>query len=699
MPAPLELARRIRNRLRSKATRLRYRRGWQTLPIRSAAMRADFRHPIDSANKATLLELYRSQFADAAAAEVTAAQKLLDHEFHLLGHATRHGDRISWSLDPVSGKEWSRAFSLDVPYRGDARLGDIKLPWELNKHQYFFTLGKATWLTGDERYAREIVRQIDHWIATNPCHSGIHWISALESGTRVVSWILAYPFFAEYCEPAFLQRMLRSMAQHLLFVEHNLSLDRFPNTHLAGEAAILAIGALFVDCRHSQRWLELGLHHLETQMQQQVRTDAVHAEQSVAYHRFFLDQYYLADAMLRINGRSFSRATLHRMERMTQFLMDMLQPDGSVPNFGDCDDARGIWCRDDCPGDYRSLLALGALNFGREDFKFVAGAATEELIWLRGTQALQEFAALPSRKPDHDSIAYADAGYYVMRSGWERDASMLVFDCGPLGHGPAGHGHADALSFQLCAQGSRLCVDSGTYSYNLDYELRNRFRSTGAHNTVEIDGQDQSTIRDRMSWTTAAQARCHRWLSTEWFDLVDGEHDGYSRLEEPVTHRRVVIFLRPGVWVICDQVHGAGEHTLAFPLHLHPNCRVEQSADVVHMHTPLNGYFKLETTASVGIEQAWYSETYATKVMAPCVRLRAAIQDHGVIITRITTGEAAVSASLESGTLSIQLARPGQPPESFAYRLDGSEDEQAANELEYHRGTTVHSYKTTKTTS
>jgi hypothetical protein len=212
MLAPTELARRVRNRLRSKATRLRHRRGWQTLPIGPVRIAPAFRHPIDVAAKASLLYCYRGRFATAAQEELDAAEVLMRHEFSLLGHATRHDGAIRWSLDPVSGSEWPRTFSADIPYRGAQRLGDIKLPWELAKHQYFFTLGKAAWLTGERRFAREIVAQIDHWITENPCHTGIHWISALESGTRALSWILSYPFFAEHCDAAFLQRMVRSIA-------------------------------------------------------------------------------------------------------------------------------------------------------------------------------------------------------------------------------------------------------------------------------------------------------------------------------------------------------------------------------------------------------------------------------------------------------------------------------------------------------
>jgi uncharacterized heparinase superfamily protein len=588
-PVTASLISRALRRLRAVDTRLRYRLGRPTLRVGSAEISTTFRHPISVTAKPELLERYRAHFATALAPELSEAKRLLQHRFTLLGHTMRHGSEIAWSRDPVSGRDWSRAFSPEIPYRGEHRLGDIKLPWELNKHQYFFTLGKAAWLTGDERFAVEIVRQIDHWIGDNPCHCGIHWISALETGTRAVSWILTYPFFAELCTGRVRERLVRSIAEHMLFVEQNLSTIRFANTHLVGEAAALVLGGLFLDTPHSSRWVRRGLGHLEVEIERQVRNDGVHAEQSIAYHRFFLDHYYLVDAVLGANGHSFGSDTLAAMEKMTAFLLDVVFPDGSAPAFGDGDDARGIWCRADCPGDYRSLLALGALRFRRGDFKYVADGPAEELLWLHGKLGLDRFLALPSAPPAHTSSAYTDAGYYIMRTGWEASDPVLVFDCGPLGHGPAGHGHADALSIQLYSGGFPFLVDSGTYSYNLDYGLRNAFRSTAAHNTVVVDQSDQSIPEDRMSWRTAANAYCRRSVATRWFDLVDGVHDGYRRLPDPVTHRRVVVFLKPDVWVVYDELAATEGHTADWMWHMAPECDVASSLDGTFVLTAPNG--------------------------------------------------------------------------------------------------------------
>jgi hypothetical protein len=687
MRAPSDLTNRIRRRLQALRKRTRHRLGWPTSAQTPAKLCKAFSHPIDSRTRSQLLSRYRELFPEAVRTELSEARRLAAHNFRLLGHEMAHGDTIAWSRDPVSGRDWSRGFSPDIQYRGDERLGDIKLPWELNKHQYFFTLGKAAWLTGDSSTAAEIVRQIDSWIEDNPCDHGIHWISALESGTRAISWIMSFPFYAEACDESFLRRMTLSLAQHLRFVDEHLSTGRYTNTHLVGEATALVAGGLFLDCRYSDKWLSTGLSILELEMQRQVTPDGVHAERSVAYHRFFLDHYYLASSLLAANGRSLSSETHLQMERMTGFLQDAVVHGQTSPSFGDCDDARGLWMRADCPTEYRSLLALGAEMFGRPDFKMVAGGPTEELLWLKGDRGIANFSQLHEALPDHTSTCYPVAGYFVMRGGWEAADPVLLFDCGPLGHGPAGHGHADALSVQLWAHGFPFLVDAGTFSYNLDYRWRDAFRSTAAHNTIEIDHQNQSIPQDRMSWKTKAVARSNRWVTNKYFDLVDGEHDGYQRLPDPVSHRRIVVYFKPDMWVVCDCLSGMVPHHFSHSLHVRPDC-------TVRIHNGTNGaileapncsrlhVFCMDAstgapvspevvTASEVESAAWFSPEYGRRIESRMLAIRREFVGRYALITAFTTTDRrALSCSEQNGVIRLELRSSCNDVETLYFNVE-----------------------------
>lgn len=689
MALPADLFARVLRRLQTLKARARHRLG---LPAEAVLGKVEisphFRHPIDASQRAILTARYWDLFPDIARTELDEARRLAAHHFTFLGYKIDHGERIAWFLDPVSGRDWPRIFSPDIPYRGSERLGDIKLPWELNKHQYFFTLGKATWLEDNPAFAIEIVRQIDHWIQDNPQDCGINWISALEVGTRAVSWIMAFPFYVDQCDVDFRCRLAKSLAQHMLFVEQHLSVGRFANTHLIGEAAALVAGGLFLDSQHSLRWLNRGLALLEQEIGRQVTFDGVHTERSIAYHRFFLDHYYLVSSLLSANDQPLSVGVLTEMERLTTFLMDILFPNGTAPAFGDCDDARGFFFHTNCLSDYRSHLALGAVFFERGDFKAAAGSLSEEVLWLLGIEGATKFQVLMPQQPDHNSVAYPDAGYYAMRGGWGFYDPLLVFDCGALGFGPAGHGHADALSFQLYVGGYSFLVDSGTYSYNLDYQWRDAFRSTRAHNTVVVDGQDQSVPHDRMSWRSMATTRCHRWLSTKWFDIVDGEHDGYQRLSNPVLCRRVIFFLKPDTWLIWDQLRGDGRHGLEMFMHLKPDCSVEMKkigAKITFLSPEgvrLNAWIQTGDNKAIlpevliGSEKeraAWFSPCYGIRVPAKALRIQHEFTDQIDLVTCLSTSNVPSPILLEQHkSIQVVVRREEWIKEIFFYRFNES---------------------------
>lgn len=674
------LSMRLRRRLRRVEARLRYRLGLPFPGPSDAALSGRFRHPIDAAQMTRIVERYRTDFPSAANAVLADADRLLRHHFNLLGHESVHGERIAWSRDPVSGRDWPRGFSPDIAYRGPSRLGDIKLPWELNKHQYFFTLGKAAWLSGERRYSAEIVRQIDHWIDDNPFLSGINWISALEVGARAISWILAFPFYAEQADDRWLARLAGSIARHMQFIEEHLSISRYTNTHLVGEAAALVIGGLFLRSKHSDRWIQTGLTILDREAFAQVTSDGMHVERSFAYHRFFLDNYYLVSAFLRSNGRDLAPATRAQMVKTTEFLMRTLLPDGTAPAFSDGDDARALWFREDAPSDYRNLLAIGAVLFARGDFKAAAHGPAEDLLWLMGPGALDTFAAMEAGGVPDESVAYPDAGYFVLRGGAQ--SSAMVFDCSPVGHGPSGHGHADALSYQLYAGGYQFLVDPGTYSYNIDYEWRESFRSTRSHNTLVVDGENQSVPLDRMSWKTMAAARLRAWRTSQWFDIVDGEHDGYHRLPDPVTHRRVILFIKPATWLVVDIVDARRPHVLEVLYHVRPDCGVHLLDDGKEalLRSPGGADLHLEVLAGAGAfelvqgddveRNAWFSPRYGVRQPTTAVRQRWTSMSRARVVNALWAGTDRPVVTDIGGGVQASVVRQGTE-ERMWYGLDG----------------------------
>src|SRR5690606_41260879 len=43
--------------------------------------------------------------------------------------------------------------------------------------------------TGDDRYATRVARHLRSWWAANPPLRGVHWVSGIELGIRLLSWV------------------------------------------------------------------------------------------------------------------------------------------------------------------------------------------------------------------------------------------------------------------------------------------------------------------------------------------------------------------------------------------------------------------------------------------------------------------------------------------------------------------------------
>ena len=158
-----------------------------------------------------------------------------------------------------------------------------------------------------------------------------------------------------------------------------------------------------------------------------------------------------------------------------------------------------------------------------------------------------------------------ESGYVVLRHAGDQ----LVVDAGPVAprHLPP-HAHADVLSFVLWADGRPLVVDPGSFTYT--GPLRDTFRGTAAHNTVEVDGTDQCELWG--DFRAAFLPRVARLDISAHADLtiVAARHDGYRRLSDPVVHERWFCWIPRDGLVVVDVLHARRAHRAISRLHLAP---------------------------------------------------------------------------------------------------------------------------------
>jgi len=563
----------ITDRLRQHATAridwVRYKLGSDFSPEIGAASQAQPEFFFSPEQIPGLCSKLRELFPETADQIIARAERICQHRFDLLGYeAVDYGAPIDWHCDRVHGKRGPRKAWFRLKYLDFDEVGDSKITWELNRHQHLVTLAKAFRLSGDPKFASELFAQWHHWHVENPYPIGMNWASSLEVAFRSLSWLWTYFLIADSpaTPPTFRQSWLRALAASGRHIERYLSTYFSPNTHLLGEAvALFFIGTLCPEIPTSRRWQQRGWNMVLQEAARQVRSDGLHFEQSAYYHVYAVDLLLHSAILASINHlevpKEFDRIIEHMLDALA-----ILARGGIVPGFGDDDGGRLFDPTRNRLINMTDPLATGAVLFGRGDYKTLAAGPREETLWLLGEAGIQEFERIPARPVPDCSAAFRASGFYVM-SG-ENRKWQAVIDAGPQGAHTAGHGHADALSMTLAASGRELLSDAGTFEYvgpDLDRDL---FRGTSAHNTLMIASKYQAQPRGPFGWESLPVVQAEGWITGRTFDLFVGSHDGYSRLPNPVIHRRYVFALKSGLILVRDLVLGFGEYSLDLFWHL-----------------------------------------------------------------------------------------------------------------------------------
>lgn len=578
-----------------------------------------------SADLPVLSEIIQQRLPDSARETIASADRIFTHQFDLLGYKNiDFGRHIDWHLDPVHNKRAPNKLWYEVPYLDFDTVGDVKITWELNRHQHFVTLGKAYQLTHDEKYAREFVAQFYDWRAQNPYPVGVNWASSLEVAFRSLSWLWARELFAGSISlpENFQDDLVAALERNACFIERNLSFYFSPNTHLLGEGvALFFIGTLCPTLRGALRWRERGWGIVLEAARHQVRPDGGYFEQSTYYHVYALDFLLHARVLASRNKLLIPADFDVTIVSMLEYLA-ALGTAGPVPGFGDDDGGRLFDPSRNRTEHLVDPLSTGAVLYGRADLKAVAGSMREETLWLLGPGSAGDFDRLPRVPAACVSHAFPGTGTYILAS----DGLRLAVDAGPLGSASGGHGHADILSVCVAADGSDWIVDQGTFTYTGSREGRDQFRGTRAHNTLSVDGLDQAEKMDPFAWGRFPQVSVERWLMGETFDLLEVSHDGYRRLASPVRHWRLIFFVKDRFWLVVDAAEGRGHHQLEIQWHgSAAGFEIDDSHRALAMGN--GGGFAivpaLNPEWSVRLADASWSPNYGAKELRPALQCHA----------------------------------------------------------------------------
>jgi hypothetical protein len=494
--------------------------------------------------------------------------------------------------------------------------------WWIAWSKFYFglDLAYAFSATGDRRYARTWAALVRSCIAQLPPEFGP--TDAL--ARRLQNWVYAWAQFAQApdfdgFDADFEEALVDALRAQSAYLQTHLTRERNHRTLELYTLFILALALPEIDPDGSR--LTFAWDALHENLLTDCRDDGVHREHSTHYHMVALRSWIGA----RENARRFGLPVRHsyeeRLARAVEFARAMQRPDGSIPMLSDSDTA-----------DYREILRLA-----------------------RDLPGLSE-----------GRTAFSDGGYYVQGSQTTTAAGQkprhLIFDCGPIGDG--GHGHYDALSIDAWA-GAPLVVDPGRYTYAEGTpDWRRCFKGTAAHNTVCVDGLDQTVYRSGKPKEPVAAASLIAIDDAPGLSVVGGE---VTSPRYDTVHRRYVAFVDGDYWLIVDQLDAPTPHDYDLRFNLGSGAWQRTTVDGLRILTP-SLELLLAGPGALVLEEGWVSPQYGIKHPAPIVSFRAQGRTSALYVTALLprgpapASTAALEGTADAGRLQVRVANrnPGQ---------------------------------------
>lgn len=429
----------------------------------------------------------------------------------------------------------SRQLGRESP---DWRLGAIAADrlWTitLHYHAWAYELAKAADETALFRH------YLSDWMARcaleNPGARDLAW-NAYAIATRLTWWIRCYqmlrPFRRDWGE--FERDFLINLWQQAAYLRGHLEWDLRAN-HLLRDAVGLAWAGRFFAEDKAREWLTTATRLAVEQAEEQILADGGHFERSPMYHLHVMEDLF--SLALLVEDTQARDRLCDAWRRAAEYLAWVRHPDGDLALFND--------------GGH-------------------PGAPAVEHALDRGKYLGVAIDAAPRR-----------GGAYFPQTGlavWHGDPWTILLDVGPVGPDyQPGHAHADTLTFECSFKGQRLFVDPGTYAYDLD-DRRRYDRSTAAHNTVCIDGQDSSEVWHIFRVGRRAYPRDIRVSFSEGDMRVAAAHDGYAHLPGRPRHVRFSMAEPEGSLIVRDFVTGRGDPVVQGGFLLSPEWTATASGD------------------------------------------------------------------------------------------------------------------------
>ncbi len=432
------------------------------------------------------------------------------------------------------------------------------------------------WLSGETRYREFLLAQIRDFVQdyqNGETESGRNDVfERFYAGHRTRNWLFADHLLRNADASDWQTRVLMLK----VFLMHGARLiDACINFHwgnhqLHGLAGLYEMSLMYPELPVMHYWNREALRVIMEHISREIKPDGFQFERASHYFKLDIINYFRTYRISQLNNVTLPPLFEQRFHKMFDAIVALAKPDLRLPVLQDAQaiygeqrvaagDSAGIAENNDAaeladPGE-ADFMSLGAALFRNPVYKFFgAQQFPADFYWFFDENIVLDYPKIPNQQPAIGSVALDSSRYYVMRSGWDKDALYLIIDGGLAKYKPD-HTHGGVLGVIAHAFGEELLP---TYRVRYSDPSYRTMKNSRVKNVAIVDnvlqGQEWISNHARTGfgiWRRLPRPTVHDWFSGQRFDYFSGSHNAYDSLG--VHYSRAIIFFKPFGWLVADK--------------------------------------------------------------------------------------------------------------------------------------------------
>ena len=535
-------------------------------------------------------------------------------------------DNIRWREDWRNGHVWELKYFKDYDhYNFDKDIAyDVKFPWELSRLDFLMLPTLFAVLNEDEVWWGELADILSDFIEDNPFGFSVNW-NPMECSMRAINLAqLAMLHLASSSQSwNALSKLLYLCDLHGRFLWRTIEYTDIRGNHYAANlVALYLLSTILLDThKEASMWRDYALEKLDNEILLQYTSDGIQIEKSIPYHRLVTQLFLLSMIARQKADDPIQEKAKNYIKKACYYTDSYIRPDHCAPCWGDNDDATALSFSIANLRDHRDLLNLATLFF--DDFH-----SQHELKWIpESSLYFEKLDILESHIEKLDISSKEDLKEVVpMIRHFEQGGMIIaknenyhfICDVGEIGlYGRGGHGHHDTLSFELSLRDEAIIVDRGSFIYTGDRDARNDYRRTASHNVLQIDAQEMGSMDETSLWILGNEARPHSVKMGIFEDVItiQAMHNGYKRLQDPVTYQRKFIIEPSGHLKIIDILFSQKQHHVKRFFHFNQGLSfvLKDRELIIQTKTGQISSLSWNKESQVQLKEDWISLNYGKK--------------------------------------------------------------------------------------